>query len=423
MTCGWVRGNGPGYRHPLPIWDKFRKGPHLLPGRSDRDSVFMAVWSLRRLLTRRKSSRTSSKSPTEASSVVLVVSDTPKQEEVTTAAGRFISHSHGWSEPAFVSYGLPSARLPELAPREPAPLTAWPRGKPEPKCKALAFSRTQQNIDELLEAHAADVEALRAFVLASEAAALFKPAAEHDAIFLLRFLLSNPEKGGKNVSKAAQHAVVQTLLWRRDNAELLAIAATTGEHPKAKEMSRLTISGLENAPTLLDEPVLTVRAGKSNVKQLMDEYDEEAVVEYLNFYKEVAALRCDAATRKTRRLVKMITIIDMQNSRLSNNDKRFFKALGRSSKDAELYYPQLLLQTICLNPPAWIHIMWAIGKRFMPAKTLAKVRFCAARDTTKESASVCPFATRAFTPDGLVDFLGGSAAPIGKLILPADRIE
>ena len=49
------------------------------------------------------------------------------------------------------------------------------------------------------------------------------------------------------------------------------------------------------------------------------------------------------------------------------------------------------------------------------------MRFCGAKDTTKESVPSCPFAARTFSPEGLVTFLGGEAAPVTKLLLPSER--
>ena len=49
------------------------------------------------------------------------------------------------------------------------------------------------------------------------------------------------------------------------------------------------------------------KAGKSNVKRLMDTYSADEVVQYMNFQKEEAFLLCDQATRRTRRLVKVAT--------------------------------------------------------------------------------------------------------------------
>ena len=76
----------------------------------------------------------------------------------------------------------------------------------------------------------------------------------------------------------------------------------------------------------------------------------------------------------------------MAAMQMSGNDKRFMKALGRSSREAEVRYPQLLALTVPINAPFFIGLLWGIGKRFLPARTLAKMRFCGSRDSTKQNA-------------------------------------
>ena len=63
----------------------------------------------------------------------------------------------------------------------------------------------------------------------------------------------------------------------------------------------------------------------------------------------------------------------------------FFKALGRASKESELFYPQLLAITVGINVPSYLNLIWPIAKRLMPAKTLSKFR--PARAANQESAA------------------------------------
>lgn len=127
-------------------------------------------------------------------------------------------------------------------------------------------------------------------------------------------------------------------------------------------------------PTRYDEPVQLIRAGKSNVHRLMDEYAFDDVVIFLNFQKEQAHLLCDEATRRTRRLVKMVTVVDMHSSRFSDNDNRFFKALGQASHESELYYPQLLAITVGINVPSYLNLICKTTHRRARAPTCAPAR-------------------------------------------------
>ena len=111
----------------------------------------------------------------------------------------------------------------------------------------------------------------------------------------------------------------------------------------------------------------------------------------------------------------MITVLDMAAMKLSGNDKRFMKALGRSSREAEVRYPQLLALTVPINAPFFIGLLWGIGKRFLPARTLAKMRFCGSRDSCKQSAAECPVVGHNFSPDALCTFLGGTLPPTPRL--------
>ena len=305
--------------------------------------------------------------------------------------------------------GCPFHKTPPAAPR---PITEFPRVPPHATLKPTKYERVQDDIDELLAKHADAIIELRGRV----AEAPHYKADDYDDIFLLRFLLSNG-----TIDKAETN-LRSTFVFRHEQRERLARAASNIKDPKHEPMSKLSIADLLEVTTLADEPILVVRTGRSDVRALMNAYSEDEVVEYLNYSKETAFQRCDAATKRTRRLVKMITILDMNHSKMSGNDRRFFKALGRASKDAEIYYPQLLALTVPVNPPAYIGILWQLGKRFMPARTIAKIRFCSATDTTnaKQHVGQCPFVGRNFTPETLPTFLGGTMPPVGRLRLADD---
>ena len=68
----------------------------------------------------------------------------------------------------------------------------------------------------------------------------------------------------------------------------------------------------------------------------------EELLEYFALEKERGFVLADRATRKTGRMVKMISLIDQNHIAWSSIDLRFFKTLGASSKSTEKFYPQLL---------------------------------------------------------------------------------
>ena len=294
--------------------------------------------------------------------------------------------------------------------------TEWPRAPKDAQPKPLKMNRDQPNIDHLLQTHAADIAALKTAV--SNDQRFLNGASNkiipYDEIWLLRFILSN------GPGKSAEKAVRATLDYRAKNATMLANCAAGKEHPLAAEIAKFSISEIYNQPTEAEEPVQLVRAGKSNMKKLMDTYSSEEVIETMIYQKEQAFLRCDEATRRTRKMIKMMTVVDMHSQKFSDNDKRFYKALGKASKDSELFYPQLLAITVGINVPSYMNLIWPIAKRVMPAKTLAKFRICSAKDTVTQSAVLCPFATTVFQPSSLVEFLGGEGLST-EVLGPVDR--
>jgi hypothetical protein len=134
-------------------------------------------------------------------------------------------------------------------------------------------------------------------------------------------------------------------------------------------------------------------------------------------------------------------------------DRRFFAALGDSSKRSAIMYPQLLGATICVNVPSFIAILRSVFSPLMPQSALDKQRFCKAKDTNKQSASKCPYlnmyaktttkeeqkddeTTKSSTSksestnvcpfksiSGLPDFLGGNESCPRELIPVADRAD
>lgn len=298
------------------------------------------------------------------------------------------------------------AKKPMVLPKDPLPITAWPRVPENATLKKSTFARPQANVDDLFAEHADAIATLRTAVADDP-----NLTSEVDDLWLLRFILSN------GTPAKAEPPLRATLAYRKENSVRLAQAASQWEDPVHADMAKYSIADLlpANVTTLSDEPILVVRVGRSDVKSLMDRYTEDQVVDYLNYSKEAAFRRCDAATRETRRLVKMITILDLAAMKLNGNDKRFMKALGRSSREAEVRYPQLLALTVPINAPFFVNILWGIGKRFLPARTLAKMRFCGSRDSTKQSAAECPVMGHTFRPDALCTFLGGTMEPTARL--------
>ena len=62
----------------------------------------------------------------------------------------------------------------------------------------------------------------------------------------------------------------------------------------------------------------------------MSTLTSEQVTDWLHYTKEVSWQHCDSITRRSRRLTKLITVIDMAGFSLFGGDSRFYKCLGPS---------------------------------------------------------------------------------------------
>ncbi|KAI8802260.1 CRAL-TRIO domain-containing protein [Cladochytrium replicatum] len=211
---------------------------------------------------------------------------------------------------------------------------------------------TQIDVAEALKTHEDEIQKLKKN-LASEIAgsSLF------DDIFILRFVLSNGLKAEANLREAIK--------WRRENAKALEIASTGGPPPHDD------IVGIDERPGL-------------------------------------DVLHCDAATRKSGKLVKLIVVNDFQHAKMLGADSRFFKGLGIASKRSEVYYPQLLGIQVMINPPSWMNMVFPIAKLFMSKRTLDKIKVCPGIVNSGTDLTKCPFLNQYLKADDFPTFLGGN---------------
>ena len=93
--------------------------------------------------------------------------------------------------------------------------------------------------------------------------------------------------------------------------------------------------------------------------------------------KEEDMLICDKETRKQRKLVKMVSVVDMYDYSLfsGGSDRRFAKALGSSSATSTDLYPQLLGMSIVCNTPTFITWLVRLMRLFLSERTFKKVKF------------------------------------------------
>ena len=246
-----------------------------------------------------------------------------------------------------------------------------------------------------------------------------------DDIFLLRYILSY-----KTAAKA-EGPCRETLEWRRENADVLSRLKTIHDIPNASTFLKFQTVGDIDAK-FAGWTTFVVRTAHSDLTACMNALSVQEVSEYLTFSKELQWRECDRLTRETGVLVKNISIIDMNGFSLFGADRRFFAALGDSSKKSAIVFPQLLGATICVNAPSFIQLIVKAFSPFMPQSALDKQRFCKVKNTNTEPASGCPFLNmfggrddsgKTCPVDGLPDFLGGELPCPAVLVPVAERVD
>ena len=231
----------------------------------------------------------------------------------------------------------------------------------------------------------------------------------YDDIWALRFVLSHPEDAD------AARAAAETLRWRAEKKEMLAAAAAGESLKRFESLERLVVAQY-HGETSTGAPLYIIRAGISNTVALTNAHTHEEVVEFMMYRKELGFLLCDAMTRKTRTLTKLVTVNDLSHvSLLAGTDKRFTAVLGAASKLSETLYPQLLDRAVLINAPYIFGAIWSIIKGLMSAKTRAKVAVCGSSDTRKGDISKCPFA-KLINLHTVPSFLGGGCRCVGGCV-------
>ena len=231
----------------------------------------------------------------------------------------------------------------------------------------------------------------------------------YDDIWALRFVLSHPEDAD------AARAAAETLRWRAEKKEMLAAAAAGESLKRFESLERLVVAQY-HGETSTGTPLYIIRAGISNTVALTNAHTHEEVVEFMMYRKELGFLLCDAMTRKTRTLTKLVTVNDLSHvSLLAGTDKRFTAVLGEASKLSETLYPQLLDRAVLINAPYIFGAIWSIIKGLMSANTRAKVAVCGSSDTRKGDISKCPFA-KLINLHTVPSFLGGGCRCVGGCV-------
>ena len=252
-----------------------------------------------------------------------------------------------------------------------------------------------QELDPLLELHGPAIAALKAKI-GADLPKLW------DEIWLLRFILSFPDP------ELTEKRVRDCIRWREEKAGLIAAAREGRPAPHQEIISRYLVAGLHATASVHGEPLFVVRGGLSSPPGLMKAVGHDAVLDWFMHFKEQNLVLCDAETRARRRLVKLVSVVDLSHAQLGQYDAGFFTALSQSGKLSEVYYPQQLLRNVGVNAPGILQTVYSLVRSFMTQKMLDRQTLCPGVSAAQPSAAACPFASKRYNVATLPTFLGGA---------------
>ena len=158
---------------------------------------------------------------------------------------------------------------------------------------------------------------------------------DYDDIWLLRFVLSNPDP------TKCLDAASKCIAWRSENADLIRAVTSGQPHEAQSKIAPHLVYGMHGT-SIYGEPLIIIRAGLCNFAAVIAATTPAQLHSYLMFIRERNFQACDAATRSRRQLVKMVCAIDMTHAHLGLFDRPFSAAVGASNKVSDIIYPQLL---------------------------------------------------------------------------------
>ncbi|KAJ3401483.1 hypothetical protein CcCBS67573_g07329 [Chytriomyces confervae] len=264
----------------------------------------------------------------------------------------------------------------------------------------------EPSLSQLLTDNASEIAALRS--LLSDVL----DASRHDDFWLLRYVLSN------KTAAAAEEPARFTINYFKEHADSIKAIVEEGKKCPGEDLiNKFQVVG-DHKHTSTGEPIFIIRTALSNPKALMDNVPFDDVLNFMILNRLKTLADCEAASRRENRLIKTITLLDMQGMSMARiPDSRFIKVLGDSSKLSEKMFPQLLGKTIYVNAPSWM--VWAFKTVLLPVlskKTIEKTVFCPGNSSGKNNMADCPYLSRYLKAADLPSFLGGQCNCIGGCV-------
>ena len=236
-----------------------------------------------------------------------------------------------------------------------------------------------------------------------------------DDLYALRYLLSSEGDLTK-----ARESMAKGIKWRSDNIQILNSKAKGEIHHSQAIFDRFQIKGWCGAIGAEKHPLFIVRTSLCDVKTVMNSLTEDEVVQCLLFNSEIGFQLSDKRSRESGKLVKVISVIDMNYFSLFSTpfDKRFISALGKSSHLSSDYYPQLLGRSVMINVPTALRYAIKALNLVQSKKTVDKQSICPAQHSDKKSALECPFLQKFGGVESIPTFLGGHQENFDHNLLP-----
>ncbi|CAJ1935202.1 unnamed protein product [Cylindrotheca closterium] len=254
---------------------------------------------------------------------------------------------------------------------------------------------------DLIAEHDTNIQELASLVQEDP---LYEPE-KHDAIFLLRFLLSH-KQNVKRASKAVKATLVFRKEYRLDERDIRHLVPHKIQDGEYGEMPFAKTDNLQNAwktRSPEDAIVFTIPDPKRGVVAFLNignlkndsktakklTVDDVASVFILT--SEWAHQWLDYVTRTTGRFTKSVRLIDFSNFSIFQNSREATKRDGKIMDMMEDIYPQLLQALFIYNAPNWIHSAWAIFRPIMPKRIIAKIDIIDPKNNQKEKEKLLAF--------------------------------
>ena len=245
--------------------------------------------------------------------------------------------------------------------------------------------------------------------------------------YVLSFVVRAWERKARDAGPAQQEARLARAVegfgkmaaYRREHREVLeAVRANRRVDiaslvPQGDLIQRCLVAGVvEGGASMHGAPLFLLRAGLCNPRALMDRVEERNMVLWMLLQRERMLVDLEAVYGATGRLAGVLNVSDLNGvSFWSSTDSRFQRMLSHVSRLSSFYYPMLIERNVVVNPPYFFRAVFRVVRPLISARVLSKLSVCPGFNA-RDRITGCPYASRAFRPEALPTFLGGTN-PLG----------